>query len=197
MKQNIIKFTNKKNLAIIGVCLLIALVLGYGYLQLSARVNEGKDERVRLQEEIDNIKEFVGFVDMDDKEAVAKAALSFLESDEVKMRMLDKDSKLNDVLNMAEKEYYVLFYMKDCPHCQQVEALLSQSGLPNNLYFYSTDNIDTSDTDIKWGGESDEEVYEINEEDFKLVGAPTLLKVMDGRAIAYIGTEAISSELGL
>ena len=66
----------------------------------------------------------------------------------------------------------------------------------NNIYFYDATNIDDM-TEITWDNEAEDIIENPTVEDFKLLGTPTLLKVHNGQAKAFIGDEAIIEELGL
>lgn len=205
MKKETVNFINEKTwkrIKIYSVLMALGLVVItasslFSYFNLHQQL---EDSEMRLNE----LEQFVGYLpsqnDVNAEENREEKAAAFLKSDYVQENSLDSNTQKTDLFSLPYDEYYVLFYMDGCTHCIEVEskldAYLNKDGhLP--MYFYDTANINAGKTDIHWADAQQEPNYTPTVENFELLGTPTMLKIVNGEATAFIGSDGIISELNL
>lgn len=95
-----------------------------------------------------------------------------------------------------ENEYYLYFYKKDCPHCDNIKEIIFKQAKDKKTPLYFINNYDvegilkrTKDINFSnFGFTSFEEIH--------ILGFPTLLLLRNGRVIAeFIGSTKIINEL--
>lgn len=157
-----------------------------------ADANEAKTEK---------IGNFIGYSEKDKSvENTSSKAKEFINSKFVTDNLLAKDTTKDKIFSLSDEEYYVMFFMDGCAHCEEVESKMESYVDKKDklkMYFYNASHINEAEnTNIKWS-ESKEPKSTANKDDLELVGTPTLLRVKDGKAKVFIGSDSIIDELSL
>ena len=97
--------------------------------------------------------------------------------------------------------YYVLFYMKDCSHCNALESDMFDNIskiMKKDIFYYDAETF-TDDSEFEWANTNPGDKYTSTKREFKVYGTPTLVKVSPGteKIKVFMGNEAIEEELGL
>lgn len=204
-KNEEIVFKQKlKNLKIFQIFVLViaicAVVLAtFTSSSLVEKIKENENDIQILEERLDKMQLYLGYEeDEDGTSQLDSSETDFLETEYVKSNTLEPNITKENLFKLNEKTYYVMFYMDNCQYCIDVENKM-QSYLDRDdaapVYFYNAGNI-SENTDIQWDT-SDEPNYSPTVENFSLIGTPTLLKVENGKAKAFVGTDEIIEELEL
>lgn len=191
----------RKQVNILKLVQIVALIIILAvFVFFKTEINTSANELQSVSDKLDAVSEYVGYSEsLSDTDEKTEKAMAFLNSDFVINNKLDKSTSIYDTLHLSDSEYYVLFYMESCSHCIEVESVMDtyanrDDKLP--LYFYDAANIDET-TAIQFNAEGEDIKYTMTEENFSIIGTPTLIKVSNGTATAYVGPEAIISELNL
>lgn len=149
----------------------------------------------------EKIGNFIGYSEKDKvEESTSSKAKEFINSKFVTDNLLAKDTTKEKIFSLSDEEYYVMFYMDACAHCETVESKMDtyvQRTKKLPMYFYNAGQIDNS-TKIQWTSDSIKEMPEkITADNLSIIGTPTLIKVKDNKAISFVGADDINKELGL
>ena len=202
----LVKDINSKQLRIDKLVCVALAALCIGGIVKSYTINELQTTIQHQQEQIAELAEFSNY-DLEEHKAIKTLsqinndAKKFKESDYFANHKLDAGMNRDLAFNVQGDTYYVLFYMKDCSHCNALESDMFDNiskVMKKDIFYYDAETF-TDESEFEWADTNPGDKYTSTKREFKVYGTPTLVKVSPGteKIKVFMGNEAIEDELGL
>lgn len=202
----LVKDINSKQLRIDKLVCVALAALCIGGIVKSYTINELQTTIQHQQEQIAELAEFNNY-DLEEHKAIKTLsqinndAKKFKESDYFANHKLDAGMNRDLAFNVQGDTYYVLFYMKDCSHCNALESDMFDNiskVMKKDIFYYDAETF-TDESEFEWADTNPGDKYTSTKREFKVYGTPTLVKVSPGteKIKVFMGNEAIEDELGL
>lgn len=202
----LVKDINSKQLRIDKLVCVALAALCIGGIVKSYTINELQTTIQHQQEQIAELAEFSNY-DLEEHKAIKTLsqinndAKKFKESDYFANHKLDAGMNRDLAFNVQGDTYYVLFYMKDCSHCNALESDMFDNiskVMKKDIFYYDAETF-TDESEFEWANTNPGDKYTSTKREFKVYGTPTLVKVSPGteKIKVFMGNEAIEDELGL
>ena len=202
----IVKDVNSKQMRINKLIVAALAMLCIGGIGDAYMISKNEEKIQKQQEQIAELAEFSNY-DLEEHKAIKtlsqinEDAKKFKESDYFANHKLDAGMNRDLAFNVQGDTYYVLFYMKDCSHCNALESDMFDNiskVMKKDIFYYDAETF-TEDSEFEWADTNPGDKYTSTKREFEVYGTPTLVKVSPGteKIKVFMGNEAIEEELGL
>lgn len=202
----IVKDVNSKQMRINKLIVAALAMLCIGGIGDAYMISKNEEKIQKQQEQIAELAEFNNY-DLEEHKAIKtlsqinEDAKKFKESDYFANHKLDAGMNRDLAFNVQGNTYYVLFYMKDCSHCNALESDMFDNiskVMKKDIFYYDAETF-TEDSEFEWADTNPGDKYTSTKREFEVYGTPTLVKVSPGteKIKVFMGNEAIETELGL
>lgn len=202
----IVKDVNSKQMRINKLIVAALAMLCIGGIGDAYMISKNEEKIQKQQEQIAELAEFSNY-DLEEHKAIKtlsqinEDAKKFKESDYFANHKLDAGMNRDLAFNVQGDTYYVLFYMKDCSHCNALESDMFDNiskVMKKDIFYYDAETF-TEDSEFEWADTNHGDKYTSTKREFEVYGTPTLVKVSPGteKIKVFMGNEAIEEELGL
>lgn len=175
-----------KNMKIFIILSVAAMVIACAFM--SQRIINVQNQVEVLEAKLEENK------DVEKEEAPLFTASSYTVN-----RQLSPDTTKNQLFNMMDEPYDVIFYNTRCHYCEELDKAIdkNQDKMPENLYFFNTKTASENSELIPGEMAGSKAEYETNEKDFDYPGTPTMVRFKDGKATVYVGADKIMEILNI
>lgn len=202
----VFKNINSKQMRINKLIVAALAMLCIGGIGDAYTMSKYEEKIQSQQEQIAELAEFNNY-DLEEHKAIKtlsqinEDATKFKESDYFANHKLDAGMNRDLAFNVQGDTYYVLFYMKDCSHCNALESDMFDNiskVMKKDIFYYDAETF-TEDSEFEWTDTNPGDKYTSTKREFKVYGTPTLVKVSPGteKIKVFMGNEAIEEGLGL
>lgn len=202
----VFKNINSKQMRINKLIVAALAMLCIGGIGDAYTMSKYEEKIQSQQEQIAELAEFNNY-DLEEHKAIKtlsqinEDATKFKESDYFANHKLDAGMNRDLAFNVQGDTYYVLFYMKDCSHCNALESDMFDNiskVMKKDIFYYDAETF-TEDSEFEWTDINPGDKYTSTKREFEVYGTPTLVKVSPGteKIKVFMGNEAIEEELGL
>ena len=204
--EKIVKDVNSKQMRINKLIVAALAMLCIGGIGDAYMMSKNEEKIQKQQEQIAELAAFNNY-DLEEHKAIKtlsqinEDAKKFKESDYFANHKLDAGMNRDLAFNVQGDTYYVLFYMKDCSHCNALESDMFDNiskVMKKDIFYYDAETF-TEDSEFEWTDTNPGDKYTSTKREFEVYGTPTLVKVSPGteKIKVFMGNEAIEEELGL